>query len=184
MQRFQATDGPIEGIKILKTKPLSDDRGFFQRIFCDNEFKEIGLDKRIVNVNHSFTKKTGCIRGLHFQYQPCSETKIIKCIKGAIWDVVVDVRRDSPTFLQHCSIELSEGNSTMLYIPDGFAHGFQALEDNSEIIYFVTNYYSKELEMSLNPFDKKIAIKWPLECVDISDKDANAKMIDDLFVGV
>jgi dTDP-4-dehydrorhamnose 3,5-epimerase len=184
MQRFQVMNTPIEGLKILKTVPLSDDRGFFQRLFCDEELKEIGLNKKIVNINHSFTKKAGSIRGMHFQYQPSSEIKIVKCIRGAILDIAVDIRHNSPTFLQPYSIELTESNNTMLYIPEGFAHGFQTLDDNSEIIYFVTNYYSKELEMSLNPFDERLGIEWSLKCTDISDKDVNAKMIDGSFIGV
>jgi len=142
------------------------------------------LKKNIVNVNHSKTEVVGTIRGMHFQYQPASEVKIVKCIKGSIFDVVVDIRNNSPTFLKYYGVELSDSNSKMLYIPEGFAHGFQSLSENTEIIYFVTNFYSTELESSLNPFDKKIDIKWPLKCSNISDKDKSAKMIDNEFVGI
>ena len=184
MNRFETINTPINGLVALQTKPLTDERGYFQRLFCANDFKEIGLNREIVNINHSYTKTAGSIRGMHFQYQPSSEIKIVKCVKGAILDVAIDIRHNSPTFLKHFSIELTEENNTMLYIPEGFAHGFQTLRDDCEIIYFVTNYYSKELESGLNPFDELIDIKWPLECSDISQKDANATKIDSTFAGV
>jgi dTDP-4-dehydrorhamnose 3,5-epimerase len=184
MNKFNIINETLNGLKLVETKPIKDERGFFQRLLCNDDFKEIGLEKSIVNINHSKTLGKGSIRGLHFQYQPASEVKIVKCIKGSIYDVAIDIREDSPTFLHYYGTELSETNNRMLYIPEGFAHGFQTLTDDAEIIYFVTNYYSSELESGLNPFDNKINIKWPLKCKNISKKDKNAKMVDNNFSGV
>lgn len=184
MNKFDLIEEPMEGLKVLKLKPITDERGYFQRLLCINEFKELGLTKEIVNINHSKTKDIGTIRGMHFQYPPESEVKIVKCIKGSIFDVVVDIRKNSPTFLQYYAIELNDSNNNMLYVPEGFAHGFQTLREDSEIIYFVTNYYSAKLESGLNPFDKKLNIKWPLTCTNISNKDTNCATIDNDFNGI
>lgn len=184
MDRFTIINEALNGIKLIKTNPINDERGYFQRLICSNELKKIGLSKNIVNINHSLTKKAGSIRGLHYQTQPFSEIKIVKCIKGSIYDVAVDIRKNSPTFLKYFATELTEKNNRMLYIPEGFAHGFQSLEDNSEIIYFVTNYYSKAHDKGLNPFDKKININWSLNCTDISCKDKEAELINDFFIGI
>lgn len=184
MNRFIIEKTKIDGLNILTTKPISDHRGFFQRVFCQQEFAEIGLDKNIVNVNNSLTKKAGSIRGLHYQTQPFAEIKIVKCIKGSILDVAVDIRKDSPTFLQYVAVELTDQNNKMLYIPEGFAHGFQSLTDNAEIVYFVTNYYSKEHDSGLNPLDPKISIRWAMDCTDISDKDKSSSFIDNSFIGI
>lgn len=184
MHKFNVIDEIFNGVKLIETKPICDDRGYFQRLFCSNELKEIGLSKNIVNINHSLTKQTGSIRGLHYQTQPFSEIKIVKCIKGSIYDVAVDIRKNSPTFLKYFATELTEKNNRMLYIPEGFAHGFQSLANDTEIIYFVTNYYSKEHESGLNPFDSNINIKWALECTNISEKDKNQKFINTNFIGI
>lgn len=184
MDRFQVVDEVLGGAKVLKIKSMQDARGSFQRLFCMQEFREFGLQGEIVNINHSVTKKRGSIRGMHFQYAPFTETKIIKCIRGAIWDVIVDVRKDSPTYLHSYGVMLHEHNDIMFYIPEGFAHGFQALEENTEIIYFVTSCYAQEHERSLNPFDPQLEIAWPLECTDISEKDKDAPLLDTDFVGL
>ncbi len=184
MNKFKIITEVLNGIKLIETKPVNDDRGFFQRLVCFDEFKEIGLNKNIVNINNSFTKNAGAIRGLHYQIQPFSETKIVKCIKGSIYDVAVDIRKNSPTFLKYFATELTEKNNRMLFIPEGFAHGFQSLTNDTEIIYFVTNYYSKKHDSGLNPFDTRINITWALECTDISEKDRNAKFIDNNFIGI
>jgi len=184
MDRFNIIEEPFEGLKILKLKPINDDRGFFQRLFCSEDFKELGLEKNIVNINHSLTKKKGMIRGLHFQHFPAKEIKIIKCIKGEILDVVVDIRKNSPTFLKSYSVELKEDNDLMIYVPEGFAHGFQSLKDNSEIIYFVTSSYSMKLESGLNPFDPRLGITWPLKCSYISEKDKKHPFLETDFIGI
>ena len=153
----------------------------FARVFDKNEFKEIGHTKQIININHSSTVEKGSIRGMHFQYPPNAEIKIVKCMKGSILDVAIDVRKDSLTFLQYHAEVLSAENMNMLYVPEGFAHGFQSLEDNVEMIYYTTEFYSPESEGGIRYCDPKVGIQWPLEVTDISDKDKNQKLIDDDF---
>ena len=153
-------------------------------MFGKNEFKEIGHSKEIVNVNHSITTKKGSIRGMHFQYPPNAEIKIVRCIKGTIHDVAVDIRKNSSTFLQYHSELLSADNMKMLYIPEAFAHGFQALDDNVEMIYFTTQVYSAEKEGGIKYDDPRVGIKWPLEVTEISKKDNEFKLLDDNFKGI
>src|ERR1700674_3022959 len=126
---FIATD--IGGLYTIRLKKLEDERGFFARTFCKNEFRQIGFDKEFVQFNHSFNKHKGTIRGMHFQNFPYGEMKLLRCIQGAVYDVAVDLRKESPTFLQHFGVELSAENMLSILIPEGFAHGFQTLEDNS-----------------------------------------------------
>src|SRR6056297_3420228 len=133
--KFSETE--INGVYVIEPDPFEDHRGKFYRVYCDKEFKDIGHEKRIININASTTNTKGSIRGMHFQYPPKAETKIVKCVKGKIFDVAVDLREGSPTFLKWHGEVLSEENMRMLYVPEGFAHGFQSLEDNVEIIYFV-----------------------------------------------
>ena len=171
----------LKDLYIIKLEPFQDNRGFFSRVFCKNELKEIGLNKEIVQINQSLTKTKGTIRGMHFQYPPRTEVKIIKCVRGLIFDVAVDIRKNSPSFLQWHSEILSNENFKMLYIPEGFAHGFQALENNSEIIYFNSEFYSPECEGGIRYNDPKIKINWPMEPSEISKKDYNFKLIDESF---
>lgn len=154
------------------------------RLFCQEELKEILKGRSIVQTNFSSTKKAGGIRGMHFQKPPQAETKIITCVSGRVWDVAVDIRRNSPTFLQYFAIELSADNSRAVYIPEGFAHGFQALENNSIILYHVTQFYSPKLEAGLRFSDPRLNIAWNLRVTDISAKDNNYPLIDDKFVGI
>ena len=184
MDKFKVIRDVLNGVKVIELIPMTDDRGYFERLLCVNEFKEIGLERDIVNINHSKTSYTGTIRGMHYQNQPSTEIKIVKCIRGEIHDVVVDIRKDSPTFLKHFSIDLTADNNLLLYIPEGFAHGFQALKDDSEIIYFVTSHYSRELEATINPFDCLINIKWPVDCTNISNKDQESPMLTSTFEGI
>jgi len=174
----------LKGIYIIGPEPFQDERGKFYRVFCENELKEIGYTKKIVQINQSLTKQKGAIRGMHFQYPPKAEIKIIKCIYGAIFDVAIDLRKNSPTFLQWYSETLSSKNMKMIVVPEGFAHGFQALENNCEIIYCVSEFYSPENEGGVRYNDPKINIKWPLEVTDISDKDRNQDLLDDNFKGI
>ena len=174
----------LKGSFIFETTPYIDERGFFERFFCKKEFKENNLLTNIVQVNHSFTSKKGAVRGLHYQNPPYTETKIIKCIKGSILDIIVDLRRGSETFLQYFTVELNNINNRMIYIPDGFAHGFQTLEENSELLYFHTQFYNKESEGALNILDKKLNIKLPLKITEMSERDNNHKFIDDNFKGI
>ncbi|KKM83167.1 hypothetical protein LCGC14_1312180 [marine sediment metagenome] len=174
----------IQNVYIVEPEPFIDDRGMFARIFGKEEFKEIGHSKEIVNINNSATKKKGSIRGMHFQYPPKAEIKIIKCIKGAILDVAIDIRKESPTFLQYHSEVLSADNMRMLYIPEGFAHGFQALNDDIEMIYFTTEVYCAEKEGGIRYNDPIIGIEWLLEVTNISKKDKELKLLKNDFEGI
>ena len=165
----------IEGVFIIEPEPHYDERGMFSRIYCKDELKAINVNKEFVQVNHSFTLKKGTVRGLHMQKSPREESKLIKCINGKVFDVAVDMRTDSSTYLKWTSVELSKENMKMIYIPEGCAHGFQTLEDNSEMLYFHSEYYSPEYERTISFRDKQLNIAWPLEVAEISEKDFNAK---------
>ena len=184
MTNFTYTQTKLPGLYIINLKPKVDDRGYFERIYCSEEFKELGLKKQINNINCSFTKKKGTIRGLHFQYPPFQETKIIICLKGSVYDVAIDIKKDSPTFLQWHGEILDGKLKQMFLIPEGFAHGFQTLEDNIELLYLHTNFYNREYEYGLNFIDPFLNISWPLEVTEISEKDKNHKFISPNFKGV
>lgn len=156
----------------------------FSRWFCTEELSVVFGKRKIVNVNFSRTARKGTIRGMHFQNPPYSEMKIVRCIKGRIADTIVDIREESDTFLEHYSVELSDENMRMLVVPEGFAHGFQTLEDNCEIMYLVTEHYNQYAEGGLRYSDPKLAICWPLPISGISDKDANHELIGDDYKGV
>lgn len=174
----------INGLKLITPEPFYDERGYFSRIFCQKDLAEIKENLVIAQVNNSFTKKKGSVRGMHFQYPPSAELKIVRCVRGAIFDVGVDIRKDSPTFLKWHGEVLSAENQKMLVIPEGFAHGFQTLEDDCEIIYFNTAFYSKESESAISYKDPRIAIKWMEEVTVVSEKDQNHPFIDEKFEGV
>ena len=180
--RYNETE--IKGLFTIEVEPFQDHRGKFYRVYCKNELKSIGYSKELVQINQSLTKKKGAIRGMHFQYPPKAETKIVKCLKGSIYDVVIDLRNQSPTYLNWHSEILSADNMKMLYIPEGFAHGFQTLEDNSEVLYFHTEFYSPDYESGIRYDDPKINIKWPLEITDISERDKGFNPIDNDFRGL
>lgn len=181
---IQLSEISISGPRIIQVNPFIDERGFFGRLFCKKTFGEILGKRNIVQVNHSFTKNKGSVRGMHFQHPPHTETKIIKCLKGKILDILVDIRKCSPTFLQWYGIELSESNNKMILIPDGFAHGFQTLEDDTELLYFHTAYYNPEAEGGLKYDDPKIGINWRLKPVNLSNRDSNFENINKNFKGI
>ncbi len=143
----------ISDIKIIAHNIKEDERGYFERMFCDNELSKIFKDKKIVQINRTRTLKKGTIRGMHFQVYPYQELKIVQCISGRILDIVIDIRSKSPTYMQYCEVELSEKNNEGLLVPEGFAHGFQTLEDNVDLIYFHSNFYNPGYEKGLNPLD-------------------------------
>lgn len=175
---------PLCGAAVIEAEPFTDHRGVFARFFCEKELSELIGDRHFVNVNFSRTLKKGAIRGLHFQHPPKAEMKLVRCIRGSVYDVIVDIRKDSPTFLKWFGIELSADNMKMLCVPEGFAHGFQVLEESSEMLYLHSEFYSKEHEGALNYSDPLLAIAWPVELADVSERDKNHKMIDDDFRGV
>ena len=167
----------LKGAYTIELEPRGDERGRFTRLFCARELAQIGHTKPIVNVNHSYTQKKGTIRGMHFQYPPHAEIKIVKCIRGAIWDCIIDIRKDSSTYLRWEGVELTENNNRMIYVPEGFAHGFQALTDNVEMIYFHTEYYEKASEGGLKFDDPKINIAWQLPPMGISERDLSFELL-------
>lgn len=183
-QRFDFIKTRLTGLYEIRRKPITDNRGFFSRFFCAEEFKEVGLDGTIAQLNHTLTKDKGAIRGMHFQYPPHTETKIVSCIKGEVLDVAVDLRRNSPSFLKWHSVILSASQQNSLYIPDGFAHGFQTLTENCELLYIHTRFFTPGAEGALNAFDPALSIKWPLAVTNISERDKNHPLIDKNFNGV
>lgn len=174
----------LEGLYVLQSVIHEDDRGSFSRVFCEEELSEVLAGENIKQINHSVTDTKGTVRGMHFQYAPNTEVKIVKCIKGKILDVVVDIRKDSKTFLKQFSIELSAKNKTMLYIPKGFAHGFQTLENNTELFYLHTNIYTPNNEGALNIRDPLLNINFPLDIINLSKKDNEQAFIDNNFKGI
>ena len=156
----------------------SDERGFFARFWDYNEFENLGLDTNLVQCNVSFSKKRGTLRGLHYQQDPHSETKLLRCTKGSIFNVIVDIRKTSPTYLQWDGLVLSEDNYMMRYIPKGFANGILSLEDDSELFYQVTEFYTPNAENGIRWDDPTINIDWPLIPSLISEKDLSLKFID------
>lgn len=174
----------FEDVFVLETNYFKDSRGKFGRVYCIEELTSCLKGKNIKQINHSITEKKGTVRGLHCQTTPFCETKIIKCLKGRIYDVIVDIRINSKTFLKYFHIELSENEDKMLLIPEGFVHGFQTLTKDVEILYFHTNIYNKENEYSINVLDPRINISWPLKISEISEKDKNIKFLDESFKGI
>lgn len=179
---FVAT--PIPGVFEIKLSPFKDERGVFSRIFCPEELQQIGFQKNILQVNHSINHSKGTIRGLHFQNPPVAEIKIIRCLKGKVFDVIVDIRHNSPSFLKWFALELSPEKYNMIYIPEGCAHGFQALEDNSELLYMHTELYHPEKEGALHFSDPLLSIQWPLPAVHVSHKDKNYSLLNESFLGI
>jgi len=161
----------IKGVFLISLEKREDHRGFFCRTFCEKEFAEYDLDFPMVQSNLSFSKKKNTLRGMHFQKGDAAEAKLIRCLSGKILDVVVDLRKDSPTFCKYVSVELTANNDKMLYVPRGFAHGFLTLEDDSTIFYQVSNFYSPENEGGVRWNDEAFGINWPVQQPIISDKD-------------
>lgn len=182
--RFSVTDLPFAGLKRVTRHKLGDQRGFLSRLFCADELAAAGWVKPIAQINQTYTRERGTVRGMHFQRPPFAEMKLVTCIRGAVWDVAVDVRAGSSTFLGHHAEELSAENGVALLIPEGFAHGFQALTDDVELIYCHSASYAAAAEAGLNPGDPRLDIAWPLEITVLSARDANHPLIDNEFGGV
>ena len=175
---------PLAGSYIIELTPFSDSRGWFARTYCKDEFQQIGHTKEWVQMNHSFTVKKGALRGMHFQLPPFAEIKMVRCIAGAVFDVIIDLRKDSATFLQWFGTELSAKNKKMLYIPEGFAHGFQTLTDDCELIYHHTEAYTPGAEAGILYNDPLIGIGWPEAPTEISDRDTKHPLVNDSFTGI
>lgn len=174
----------IAGVSLAETTPFRDDRGMFYRAYCAQELVPVVDKRQIVQSNISRTHTVGAVRGLHYQNPPHAEMKLIRCLKGRVWDVAVDLRAGSPTFLQWFGIELSADNALMMIIPEGCAHGFQVLESNSELLYLHTAHYAPESESGIRFDDSSLAIKWPLPVTDISNRDMNHPLITPNFGGI
>ena len=182
--RFDVTKTPLLGVHVLQRRPLGDSRGYLERMYCSDELRSLLTNSHIVQINHTLTDKRGTVRGMHFQYPPHAEIKLVSCLRGEVFDVAVDLRRDSPTFLQWHAEILSEDNHKTLFIPEGFAHGFQALGDNCEMIYFHTAAYHQASEGSLRVDDPRLAIRWPLPVAGLSVRDAAHPFLNEDFSGV
>ena len=165
------TETPLKGAYIIDVKKIEDDRGFFGRSFCVNELKELGLETAIVQSNISYNKKKGTLRGMHMQVSPYSETKLIRCTSGGIYDVIVDLRKDSPTYTKWFGVELTARSYRMLYIPKEFAHGFITLEDDTEVEYQISEFFAPGSAVAYHWNDPTFGISWPLAPAVISDKD-------------
>jgi dTDP-4-dehydrorhamnose 3,5-epimerase len=165
------TELELKGAFIIEPERLEDERGFFARIFCQKEFEAHGLNPRFVQCNISFNEKEGILRGMHYQVAPHEEAKLVRCTQGVIYDVIIDLRPDSPTFKQWIAVELTAENCRMLYIPEGLAHGFQTLEDNTEIFYQMSEFYHPECAKGVRWDDPVFGIVWPLPVTNISERD-------------
>ena len=175
---------PLQGSYVIDLAPFSDERGWFARTYCENEFKEIGHTAKWVQINHSYTAKKGTIRGMHFQMPPFREIKMVRCIRGKVFDVIVDIRKNSQTFLQWFGLELSADAMNMLYIPAGFAHGFQTLTDDCELIYHHSEFYTPGAEGGIKFNDSAIDIRWPIKVSFTSDRDLNHPLLNENFKGI
>ena len=184
MARFDCIDTPLLGLKVIQRKRIEDSRGFLSHFFCANEFNAYGFNKPISQINHTLTRQKGSVRGLHYQQPPHAEIKLVSCLKGEVFDVAVDLRKDSPTFLHWHGELLSENNQRSFLIPEGFAHGFQTLTEDCELIYLHSAPYIKEAEAALNVTDPKLDIAWPLNMTELSERDRLHPMIKLDFEGI
>ena len=165
------TETKLEGAFIIDLERRTDERGFFARAFCQHEFREHGLKPVIAQANIASNHKKGTVRGMHFQYPPMAEAKLVRCTRGAIVDIIIDLRPESDTYLQHIAVELSEENMTALYVPERFAHGYQALRDGTDACYQASEFYAPTAEAGLRHDDSRLALEWPLPVSLISPKD-------------
>jgi dTDP-4-dehydrorhamnose 3,5-epimerase len=174
---------PLGGAYLIDLEKRGDERGFFARFYCETEFAQHGLATRFVQINTSLTGKQGTLRGLHYQLPPAAEVKVVRCVRGALYDVILDLRPHSPTFGRSFGAELSAENRTMMYVPEGFAHGFVTLQPDTEAIYLVSAMYSPSAERGIRFDDPRFAIQWPVSPTELSDKDRQWPDYDPVFHG-
>lgn len=184
MTHFTVTDLPLTGLKLIERQRVGDARGFLSRLFCADELAAAGWQKPIAQINHTRTSQRGTIRGLHYQSLPHAEMKLVTCIRGEVWDVVVDLRSHSPTFLQWHAQTLSSDNGHALMIPEGYAHGFQTLSDDCELLYLHTEAYAPQAEAALRFDDPRLAITWPSLVNEISARDQLHPLLTSKFYGI
>lgn len=182
--RFLVRKTPLSGLLHIARQLREDARGSIERLYCHSLFEAIGIAPDVRQINRSVTRRRGTIRGLHFQYPPHAEAKFVQCLRGAVFDVAVDLRRSSPTFLQWHAEVLSEANGAGMFIPPGFAHGMQALEDDTELLYLHTADYAPGAEGGLNALDPALAINWPLEVANQSERDQHHSALTQDFTGL
>ena len=173
------TEAKLKGAFLIDIERREDSRGFFARAFCQHEFAQHGLKPIIAQANIALNHKKGTIRGMHFQFPPAAETKLVRCTRGAIVDIIVDMRPESPTFLQHVEVELTEDNYRAIYVPERFAHGYQVLKDGTDTSYQVGEFYTPGSEGGLLYNDPRLGLKWPLPVTMISEKDRLWKSLDE-----
>lgn len=178
MRRFEFLPSPIAGVNIIKRNQIGDERGWLSRMFCVDELTEAGWTWPIKQINHAKTTSSGTVRGMHYQKAPKSEAKLVSCIRGSVWDVAVDLREGSATYLKWHAEKLTSENLLALLIPPGVAHGFQSLEQDSELLYLHSECYDPKFESGLNPLDPVLSIPWPLEISCISTRDSTHEMIE------
>lgn len=182
--RFDLFATSIAGLQVLQRKPIGDTRGYLERLFCAEELQALIPGKHIAQINHTLTLACGTVRGMHFQHPPHAETKFVSCVRGEVFDVAVDLRHNSPTFLRWHAERLSAENHKTLVIPEGFAHGFQTLTGDCEMLYVHTAAYQASAEGGLNVQDPRLAIQWPLPVAGLSPRDAAHPFLDNDFIGV
>jgi dTDP-4-dehydrorhamnose 3,5-epimerase len=184
MLHFDVTSTKINGLVVIRRKPIGDDRGFLSRLFCEADFAALGLVVRTCQINHTMTRRKGTIRGMHFQHPPHGEIKLVTCLRGMVFDVAVDLRKGSPTFLQWHGEVLSAETPSSIYIPRGFAHGFQTMTHQCELLYAHSDPYQPASEDGLNALDPSIAIRWPLPPTDMSERDRTHAHLTPNFRGI
>jgi dTDP-4-dehydrorhamnose 3,5-epimerase len=174
------TETKLKGAYIIDLDRKTDERGFFARAFCQKEFRDHGMKPVIAQANVASNARKGTVRGMHFQYPPAAESKLVRCTRGAILDIIVDLRPESPTYLEHVSVELNEDNMTALYVPERFAHGYQALRDNTDTSYNVGEFYTPNAEGGLRYDDPRLGLEWPLPVSVISSKDQAFRLLSEM----
>ena len=184
MVQLEVSAAPLVGLKIIQRRYIEDSRGYFSRVFCADELKEIGFPVAIAQINQTLTRRCGAVRGMHFQRPPHAEIKVVSCLRGRVFDVAVDLRRGSPTFLNWHGEVLSAENRKSLLIPEGFAHGFQALSDDCELLYLHSASYAPLAEGALNIGDPRLSIEWPLPIRAMSERDRLHPNLDLDFLGI
>ena len=184
MTELFVSDTQILGVKTVQRTRREDSRGFLQRLFCQRDLQPVLSTREVKQINHTNTKYAGTVRGLHFQLPPYAETKLVSCVRGEVWDVAVDLRADSPTFLHYHSQLISDSNQLSLLLPEGVAHGFQAMCDDCELVYLHTETYEPDFESGINVLDEALNIPWPLPITELSERDQRLTFITGSFEGV
>ena len=182
--RFEVASEPLDVLQVIQRNPIGDERGYFERIFCSDELKSSIGPRSIMQINHTLTAKAGTVRGMHFQHPPHAEMKLVSCLRGEVFDVAVDLRKGSPTFLQWHAEMITESNHKTFVIPEGFAHGFQTLTGDCELLYLHTAAYAPDAEAGLNALDPRLAIAWPMPIAERSVRDQQHAMLTSEFSGL